>query len=179
MITLEQKLKIQAYLDGELSQSEAKKVEFLIASDNEAKQIFEELKCATDLLQNNEPEIKMPISRELFWNRIYNEIQKSEDESISVFDYIRHLKYLLLNTKYLVPVAAAIIALVSIFLIKDIAQPIEDYLVSIETTSEEVGSYSFRVQSENMFVVWIYNKDSSDGKNIESDLISEEELMMQ
>ncbi len=179
MITLEQKLKIQAYLDGELSQSEAKKVEFLMASDQEAKQVFEELKCAADLLQNNEPEIKMPISRELFWNRIYNEIQKDEDESVSVFDYIRHLKYLLLNTKYLVPVAATIIALISIFLIKDFAKPIEDYLVSIETTSEEVGSYSFRVQSENMFVVWIYNKDKSDEKNIESDLIYDDDLFLQ
>ncbi len=179
MITLEQKLKIQAYLDGELSKSEAKKIEFLIASDPEAKQAFEELKCAADVLQNNEPEIKMPISRELYWNNIYNQIQQSESEPVSVIDYIRHIKEVLFGKKYLVPVTATIIAVLSIFLIKDLAKPIDDHLVFIESTSEEVGSFSFRVQSENMFVVWIYNKDKTDEKNIESDLISEQDLLLQ
>jgi hypothetical protein len=33
------------------------------------------------------------------------------------------------------------------------------HLAEIVNLSDETGSYSFRSQSENMFVVWVYDRD--------------------
>lgn len=181
MMTLEQQLKIQAYIDGELSRREAKKVEALIASDPEARRLFEELKFASTAIRENEPEIKMPLSRELFWNRIAQQINQSEPDPIPLLDYIKQIIRVAFGRKYWVPVTATIIAVIGIFLLKDVIKPIEDYLVVVETPSDDVGSYSFRAQSEKMFVVWIYNKENKnqEGATKTEPLSGEEEILMQ
>ncbi len=180
MMTLEQQLKIQAYVDGELSRAEAKKVEALIAADPEARGLYEELKFAATVLREHEPEFKMPVSQELFWNRIYEQIKQSEPEPIPVLDYLKYLVGVVFSRKNWVPVTATFIASVGIFLLKDVIKPIEDYLVVVETPSDEVGSYSFRAQSEKMFVLWIYNKENVGGEGatkVEPTNIEDEILM--
>lgn len=179
MITFEEKLKIQAYLDGELSPREAKKVEALLAENQEARGLYEELKLTSHILRQNQPEVKMPIPEEVFWSKVYQQIQKSDPEPLSVLDYIRSLTDVVFSKRNLVPVTATIIAIIGIFLLKDFIKPMEDHLVVIETPSEEVGSYSFRAQSEKMFVVWIYNKENpakengnkSDAGNLEEEIL--------
>lgn len=170
MITINDKLKIQAYVDGELDAVEAKKVEALIASNAAARAIYEELKITAELLKENEPEAKLAVSRELYWQQIYSKIQQTEKEPISVFEYLASLVRIATARKYSVPAAVAIVVLAAVFTVKEIARPSEDYLVVIENVAEEVGSYSFRASSEKMFVVWIYNKEASNPKPVTEEL---------
>lgn len=170
MITINDKLKIQAYVDGELDKAEAKKVEALISTDAGARAVYEELKATATLLKENEPEVKLSVPRELYWQQIYSKIQQAESEPVSVFEYISNFVQLAFARRYLVPVTAAIAIFAGIFTVKEIARPTEDYLVVIENVADEVGSYSFRASSEKMFVVWIYNKDVENTKPVNDDL---------
>lgn len=176
MITANDKLKIQAYVDGELSRAEARKVESLISSDNEARCLYEELKATSVLLKQNEPEVKLTVPRELYWQQIYSKIQQADNQPVSVLEHLYNLVHFALAKKYFVPVTAAIVLLIGFFTLKEIARPTEDYLVVIENVAEEVGSYSFRASSEKMFVVWIYNKEIPDTKPRKEEL---DDLMLE
>jgi len=59
-------IKLQAYLDGELSGREAQAITSLIENDAEARALFAELQQTRSLLQANEPEFRLPESREFF-----------------------------------------------------------------------------------------------------------------
>jgi hypothetical protein len=42
------------------------------------------------------------------------------------------------------------------------------HFAEIENLSDETGSYSFRSQSENMFVVWVYDRDQEKHDTIDT-----------
>jgi len=69
---------LQAYLDGELSVSEAREVETTLAADAEASALLAELRHTGDLLAGYEAEIKLPEAREFYWSKIQREIQRQE-----------------------------------------------------------------------------------------------------
>ena len=66
MINHETELKLQAYLDGELSAGEAKAIADLLQSDAGAQGLYHELKAAKSLLVGNELERQLPESREFY-----------------------------------------------------------------------------------------------------------------
>ena len=78
MINHETELKLQAYLDGELSSGEAKAVEDLSTHDADARALFEELKLTKSVLAENELEVRLPESRGFYWSKIQRQIEREE-----------------------------------------------------------------------------------------------------
>ena len=78
MIERDLQLKIQAFLDGELTESEAREVAALIAADREAAALHTELKHTRQALAGAEAGIKVPETREFYWSKIQREIEKTE-----------------------------------------------------------------------------------------------------
>src|ERR1043165_1132883 len=74
----EVELELQAYLDGERAGADARRVEKLLATDAEAKSLFQELKTTKSLLAGNEPELKVPETREFYWSKIERAIERAE-----------------------------------------------------------------------------------------------------
>ena len=72
----ELQLKLQAYLDGELPDGEARPVAGLLAQDAEARALLAELKNTRAALAGFEADIKLPESREFYWSKIEREIQR-------------------------------------------------------------------------------------------------------
>src|SRR5579864_3263727 len=72
----ESQLKLQAYLDGELSAKESAQVADWIAHDREAGLLAAELKNTHLALKGHEAEIKLPEAREFYWSKIEREIQR-------------------------------------------------------------------------------------------------------
>src|SRR6187401_1804220 len=70
MNTRDMHLKVQAYLDNELSPAEARKVGTWISSNPEARDLFNELKETREILMQNEPVLALPESRDFFWSKI-------------------------------------------------------------------------------------------------------------
>jgi anti-sigma factor RsiW len=79
MIDHNLQLKIQAFLDGELSETEAREIAALIAANPAATALHTELKNTRRALVGAEADIKVPETREFYWNRISREISRLEN----------------------------------------------------------------------------------------------------
>src|SRR4029078_8751113 len=73
-------LKIQAYLDNELSPGEARKIAAMLSSDRDLQEVNGELRATKESLRANEPEVKLGDSREFYWSQIQRRIATAERE---------------------------------------------------------------------------------------------------
>lgn len=71
-------IKLQAFLDGELPEAEARAIGSLIASDADAAALHRELKHTRAALAGFEKRIVVPETREFYWSKIQREIQRLE-----------------------------------------------------------------------------------------------------
>lgn len=160
-MNMEQQLRVQAWLDGELPEAEARRVEGMVNGDLQAQSLVAELRMTKTTLAGNEPELKLPESREFFWGKIQREIERL-DKAAEV--EARPAFWLMNWRRWMAPLSGiALIAFFSLLSINIFRQPLGDdgvnYLVEVENLSEHVSSISYKSQSENMFVVYLYNKD--------------------
>lgn len=86
MIDRNTQFRIQAFLDGELTGSEAREVAALIAADREAAALHAELKNTRRALAGAEAGIKVPETREFYWSKISREIGRLEEQAPAVPD---------------------------------------------------------------------------------------------
>jgi anti-sigma factor RsiW len=157
MINHETELKLQAYLDEELAAGELGAIGGLLARDAGAQSLFEALKATRTLLADNEPELKLPESREFYWSKIQRWIEREEktpaverSEPAASSWWIR----------FLAP--AGVLAGVAVFVVVALrnSEPSTPALAlsvshEIETPLEETSSFSFRSESAAMTVVWV------------------------
>jgi anti-sigma factor RsiW len=164
----DQELKIQGYLDGELSARESREVEALLASDSQAQALLSELKMTRSVLLKNEPEIKLPETREFYWSKIERQI-----EAAAPAEAAARVPFWLTWRRYFAPLAGvAIVAVLAIFSVQNIPEDMTQHLAEVENLSEHSSSMSFRSQSENMFVVWVTpNEQASDEAEWEDDFV--------
>lgn len=154
-------LKLQAYLDGELPEREAQSVAKWVAEDKEAQALLAELKTAKAFLAGNEPELSVPETREFYWSKIQREIQRLDQVqgSRGIVEWFGWQKYL----APLAGVALVVLFAIGAFNIYNARMRNNDlhHLAEIENLSDEMGAFSFR-SSENMFVVWVYDKTADE-----------------
>jgi anti-sigma factor RsiW len=150
----EVELKLQAFVDGELSGGEARDVELLLETDAEARGLVHELKTTKGFLAGNEPEVTVPESREFYWSKIARGIEKPEPRPVR-----RGWELLLAWRRVLAPVAGmALVLFLAIGMAKILREP--GRMALVQNLSEYTGSFSFH-SSDNMFVVWVYEKPQS------------------
>jgi anti-sigma factor RsiW len=147
-------IKLQAYLDGELTGREAEKIAALIANDAEARSLFNELQQTHTLLAANEPEFRLPESREFFWSKIEREISRVETAPVEsrgpgwIFFFRRHL------AAFAGTSVAAVLVLFVAFQMNVVPR---DLFEEIDNPLDETSSFSFRSESQKMTLVWISN----------------------
>jgi anti-sigma factor RsiW len=149
-------LRLQAYLDGELSNRESQEVEKRLQDDPESQQLLAELGFIKSALAGNEPERKLPESRDFFWSKIQREIERVNHQPVAV-SRAGGLGW----RKFFAPLAA--VGLVAMGLTVARFYTPEDTstwsVVEVEDLAEEASSFSFRSASENMFVVWLHQRN--------------------
>jgi len=146
-------LNLQAYLDGELSPREAKRVSDWLASDRDAVQLFAELQNTKTALTHNDLELKVPETREFYWGKIERQIQ-SEAQSRPATVRLPLLRW----QKFFAPlVGAAAMFVLLIVSVKQFspASASDD----VTTTSDEMEALTFRDHSAGMTVVWLQERD--------------------
>jgi anti-sigma factor RsiW len=172
-MSTELELKLQAFLDGELSEREAREVAAAIEADPEARKLFAELKTTASALRDNEPQLTVPESREFYWSKIEKAIECSEPEPVAPM-----LSFWIGLRRIMVPAAG--VALVLFLGIASLRMNSTDslgHLAEVENLSEHMSSFSFRSQSHNMFVVWLHeNADhqaagESEAADLEDEII--------
>src|SRR5262245_443995 len=74
----EAQLKLQAYLDGELPEAEARQVANWLAQDREAVALHTEVRNTRQAMAGFEVGVALPESREFFWSKIEREILRQQ-----------------------------------------------------------------------------------------------------
>jgi len=92
----EKQLKLQAFLDEELSEAEASEVASWLAKDQEATLLLGELRNTRQALARFEAGVRLPESREFYWSKIKREIERSAPaetpaQPVSLFTRLRRL----------------------------------------------------------------------------------------
>jgi anti-sigma factor RsiW len=155
---MNQELRLQAYLDGELPEPEAKKVEGLLGADAHASALYTELRQTRLLLKENEPEWRLPESREFFWGKIEREISRLESpQTRSTLPW-----WLAFVRRHIASISgvgvAAALALTAALQMQWVSP---NLLEEIENPLGDTSSFSFRSESQKMTVVWISNPAAS------------------
>lgn len=152
----EAQLKLQAYLDGELSAAEAKAVEASLANDPQGRALLAELSRTATLLRANEPELKLPETHDFYWSKIQTAIERQGRQTAghvwSSWTWLVSLR------KYLLPASG--FALVAFLAVTSLQFASGDGLAEVENIAPETTSISFRDNSDRVFVVWVSNKDA-------------------
>jgi len=150
----EVELKLQAYVDGELSAREVREVEAAIANDAEAQALLRELQTTVAVLRENEPQAALEESREFYWSKIERAIEQAQPERAHPL-----VTFWFSLRRVLVPTAGLALVLflaIASFKVNTTSDPL-NHLAEVESLSEDVGFFSFRSHSHNMFVVWLHD----------------------
>lgn len=145
-------IKLQAYLDGELTAPESQAMAALIEKDAEARALLTELQQTKSLLAGNEPEFRLPESREFFWGKIEREIVRLEAAQAEAEDP----HWLAFLRRHLAALSStAVAAALLVFLAINSMSPA--MFEEIDNPLDDTGSFSFRSESQQMTLVWIPN----------------------
>src|SRR6516225_9527498 len=118
-MTDEQQLTLQAFLDCELSDKDAREVAAWVAGDADATALLGELRNTRRALANFEPALKVPESREFYWSKIQREIQRREPEPAPA--PARSVSLLALLRRVLMPVGGlAVLAIAGVLAFHEI-----------------------------------------------------------
>lgn len=149
----EDQLRLQAYLDNEVSSSEARQIASWIARDLEAKALYEELQTTKMLLKvENELPVTVPESHDFYWSKIQREIERTEREPARSTATARPWWF-----RILAPLAGT--AALAMLLFTSISMN-PSVAVHHEDATLEDGTITFRSKDNSMTLVWISTGES-------------------
>ncbi|MEY2467089.1 MAG: hypothetical protein QOD03_1610 [Verrucomicrobiota bacterium] len=147
----EQQLKLQAFLDGELPEREARDVAAWLAQDKDATALLMELRNTRQALGGFEPEIRLPETREFYWSKIQREIQRLEPATPKK----EAVPFSFWFWRLLIPAgAAALLAIAGLFAFLKL-NPSSNPGAEMATMLADANPVTYRDQAEGMTVVWL------------------------
>lgn len=155
----EHKFKLQAHLDGELSKGESREVANLLNTSADAKAFFTELQFVKNALHGNEPEIKLPESREFYWSKIQKQIERQSQKPASapLFSWWKPI-----YARFAGGFAAMCALLLVTFISFNGNQPVAYYPAEIEGNGEDMGSITYHSDTERMTVVYLFDREQGE-----------------
>ena len=144
----EMELSLQAWLDGELPEHEARRVGEWIANDPEAGALLAELRSIKEVLPAYEPARRVPDTREFYWSQIRRQIESETPRPQPARQpwYARWHGYLLPLTG---------VAAVACALLVTLRHPLPPTFDEISSTSDVMEAVTYHDQSGQMTVVWL------------------------
>jgi anti-sigma factor RsiW len=139
-------LKLQAYLDGELSEAEGREVANWLAKDQGAVALMGELRNTRKALTAFEAGTRLPESREFYWSKIEREIRRLEPEPAR-----ERPSLVAAWRRFLVP-AGAVAALVIAALVANIQVSQSS---ALEASSADPGAFTYRDYASGTTLVWL------------------------
>jgi anti-sigma factor RsiW len=155
-MTHEQQRKLQAFLDGELPEREAREILSWTQRDGAAAALLAELKNTRAAMSKVGPHLSLPESREFFWSKIEREIQRREPVAATApeVSIIAALRRWLLPA---VAVGALVIAgMIAHFNVpKAAVETVADAdTLNVESTLANADATTYRDASEGTTLVW-------------------------
>ncbi|MBM3844992.1 MAG: hypothetical protein FJ405_01730 [Verrucomicrobia bacterium] len=151
-------IKLQAYLDGELSGQDRVQFEAELARNSELQALRRELEMVSGMLREADPVRTVPASGDFYFSQIRRRIEQAEGEtreprpSINLADWLR---------RALLPLGGVAVAL--LMFMTTVRTGITPGFTSAheetEALLEETGAMTFRSDSQSVTVVWLYDKE--------------------
>jgi anti-sigma factor RsiW len=141
-------IKLQAFLDEELSEAEAREVASWLAQDQEATLLLAELRNTRQSIARFESGIRLPESREFYWSKIEREINRLEKPAVPA----PKTSWLAAWRRFLVP-ASAVAALVIAALVT-IGPPVSAG-PEAESSYGDSGAFTYRDYDQHTTLVWL------------------------
>lgn len=156
-------LKLQAYLDGELSTEEAKAIRDLLAADATARALLGELTNTRNAIIAHEASIKLPETREFYWSKIQREISR---ESRSAPAPSAKFSFATWLHRALVPAGAMAAVAIAVML----SLPHTGDTVDPSMTSGDTATFTYHNYATGATLVWLdYSSAENDFSDVESD----------
>ncbi len=149
MMDLQQQLDLQAYLDGELSQAEARKIEARLAGDSEARALLDEFRATNEALSGFEDDVKLPESREFYWSKIQRDIERAERPAREPV----RAPFLASWRKLLFSTAAAATVVIALFLA--FGPPARTLGPELEASMADPAAFTYRDFANGTTLVWL------------------------
>jgi len=153
-MTEEQQLKVQAFLDGELPESESREVAAWLADNADASALLGELKNTRNALKefDRPASVKLPEPREFYWSKIKREIEHAAPapapaEKASLFTWFRRALMLLGTVA-----ALALVALIAVHSFSGGNHPMP---MAANVMLGDPGALTYRDDAQDMTVVWL------------------------
>jgi hypothetical protein len=152
-MNVEDGIKLQAHLDGELTGREAQQVAALLENDAEARALVGELQQTRSLLSAKEMEYRLPESREFYWSKIEREISCAEVAPSAAGSPA----WLLFLRRHFAAVGGTAVAAALVLFVSLQMNLTGDLFEEIDNPLDDTSSFSFRSESQQMTLVWISN----------------------
>lgn len=159
----EEQLRLQAFLDGELSPNEAGQVSVQTEHDPAAQALLAQLRSVRVQLRQAAPAVPVPASREFYWSRIAQEIGRQPQPSPIRPEPEAWSGWL----RLILPASA--MAVLAIFLALNVNYGTETMQVdaaaeipAVETALASTDATTYRDASEGTTLVW-FTDSSSEG----------------
>ncbi len=164
-MNMELELKVQAWLDNELSAKEAVEVAALVATDVGAQALAAELKSLKAAVHGNELGLTVPESREFHWSKIERAIAHAEKaapqaEAAGVSPFFAWIR------NWIAPMAG-LAALVAVLIVV-VPRSSEPEYSETEAPSEDVGVIHFKDPASGMTIIWFYDQAGNPIQNPDS-----------
>ncbi len=152
-MTRETQLKLQAWLDGELPAADAREVRRLVERDPDAAALARELQLARQWLAAGETLRSVPETREFYWAQIARHLTPRGTAMPVLPQPARDWRRWL---AWLAPAAAVLVCL-GLWLFPRLASlpSATARAPEIETPADDLGTFTFRSDTEQMTVVWV------------------------
>jgi anti-sigma factor RsiW len=169
---LDSQLKLQAYLDGELPEAEARAVANWLAKDREAVALHTELRNTRQALVGFEIGVLLPESREFFWSKIEREIQREEQPAARP----QSVPLLMRLQRILVPASAVAALVLAGLLINGQFGLLSGSAVADNLSSlDDAGALTYHDYDAGTTLVWLsYPAQNEFAQSDSADTLSEE-----
>jgi anti-sigma-K factor RskA len=162
-------IKIQAWVDGELSGWQSRGIAKLVERDTEAKALATELRQTKAALTQNEMTVAVPELREFYWNKIRLQIEREEAAGTKRMSPAPWNPLSIFRSIGLPLAGVAVAAAVAMVTLNQFSKPSYD---EVTTTSDEMSALTFHDQSAGMTVVWLQDNTDQpvqDENSVDSD----------
>lgn len=140
-------LKLQAFVDGELPEAEARVVASQLARDADAAALIAEMKFTRHALAGHEKAVRVPESRDFYWSKIRRQIEASEVGRPVPVAVPWHAKL----RRFLAPATAVAVVVIAGLLA---TQPV-GVVGGTETSLSDSGAFTYRDFSSGTTLVWL------------------------
>jgi len=141
----DEQLKLQACLDGELSEAEARAVIDRAAQDPEAATLMAEMRQTRAVVAAFEQELRVPETREFYWSKIQREIERqAQPAPAPASPWLSALR------RILTPVAAiGMVALITVMVGRQSSSQVS------ETALRDSGALTYHDFEKGTTLVWL------------------------